>query len=102
MAAVGQARAGRLGGAGPGRRAGHRPGDLLPGAVTGARARRARAVRGAARVRRLRFTNALDLEDRGLYWRLEYEDAPGGPGGSTCGGCRTTTRGRAPPTWSGR
>ncbi|MFG2224998.1 hypothetical protein [Streptomyces sp. NPDC048644] len=25
-------------------------------------------------VRRLRFTNALDLDDKGLYWRLDYED----------------------------
>ncbi|MGW1835436.1 hypothetical protein [Streptomyces sp. NPDC002067] len=24
-------------------------------------------------VRRLRFTNALDLSDQGLYWRLDYE-----------------------------
>ncbi|MFE2375103.1 hypothetical protein [Streptomyces sp. NPDC059398] len=24
-------------------------------------------------VRRVRFTNALDLPDRGLYWRLDYE-----------------------------
>jgi hypothetical protein len=24
-------------------------------------------------VRKLRFTNALDLPDRGLYWRLDYE-----------------------------
>ncbi|WP_406135055.1 hypothetical protein [Streptomyces sp. NBC_01089] len=28
-------------------------------------------------VRRLRFTNALDLADQGLYWRLDYEAAGG-------------------------
>ncbi|MFF1920265.1 hypothetical protein ACFVW8_06765 [Streptomyces sp. NPDC058221] len=27
-------------------------------------------------VRKLRFTNALDLPDRGLYWRLDYEFTP--------------------------
>ncbi|MCA1222801.1 hypothetical protein [Streptomyces sp. 8L] len=28
-------------------------------------------------VRRLRFNNALDLDDHGLYWRLDYEVAGG-------------------------
>ncbi|MDA3626917.1 hypothetical protein [Saccharopolyspora oryzae] len=27
-------------------------------------------------VRKLRFTNALDLPDQGLYWRLDYEFTP--------------------------
>ncbi|WP_405738598.1 hypothetical protein OG422_01110 [Streptomyces sp. NBC_01525] len=51
-------------------------------------------------VRRLRFTNALDLPDQGLYWTTRR--TPATPGRSTCGGWPTTTRAPGPPTWPDR